>query len=166
MNEDIFCALSRLSPLATENQLTESLVFLLRALLERCPVEGLRLANALCGLPANEGFCVEGLDIATQVQTPLGTPDIRISDGHTLTFIEVKHDSPLAPGQLEAYAQALAQSGYSQSSLVLLTRSRAWCQGTRLAAEDYYSVCWASVTRYVGAPRVPSRIGRWPLEAS
>ena len=164
MTEGIFSALSKLSPLATENQLTESLVYLLRALLERCPREGLRLANALCGLTEGDGFA-DTLEIATQVSTSLGTPDIRLSDGHTLAFVEVKHDSPLAPGQLEAYAQALAQSGYSRSRLVLLTRSRAWCQGTRLAAGDYYSVCWYEVHAWLAALDLEDEVAQYLVDS-
>jgi hypothetical protein len=130
--ENLFLSLSKLSPLATENQLTESLVALLRVLLERCPIQGLWLANSLCNLPQDDGFSLRELTITTQSSTPVGTPDIGLWDNHIRVYIEVKHDSWLGEQQLERYHRELQTHESPRTGLVLLARSRAWAAGTTL----------------------------------
>lgn len=161
--EDIFTALSRLTP-HTENQLTESLVYLLRFLLRRHPAEGLTLANRLCRLPEDDGWDSASLAIRTQESTPRGIVDIAFEDARTLAYIEVKHNSPLGVGQLEAYARVLARSGKQRSLLVLLSRSRAWCAQTMLSPADYRVVCWYEVHDWLSALDISDSVTRFLID--
>jgi hypothetical protein len=149
--ENLFLSLSKLSPFATEDQLTESLVALLRVLLERCPIQGLWLANSLCNLPQDDGFSLRELTIHTQPSTPVGTPDIGLWDNRTRAYIEVKHDSWLGEQQLERYHRELQTHKVPQTRLVLLARSRAWAAGTTLECSLYHHVCWYEVHDWLDA---------------
>ena len=144
MSDNIFSVLSKYAFRQEENYLTEALAFLLRLLLERNPPTGLDLVNSLCGRdPAATFTNATSIAISTQVTTEQGTPDIGIRVGDsTLVYVEAKHDSPLGIDQLTAYLDQLNQSGFLDTRLVLLTRSRSSSIQTTLEPDDYHHVCW------------------------
>jgi hypothetical protein len=101
---NVFEALYHYGPHAEENYLSESFVFVLRMLLQRRPVAGLTVLNALCAARGGWSFTnAAEIAIATQIATDSGRPDIEIRASATLAFVEVKHDAPLSAGQLEVY---------------------------------------------------------------
>jgi hypothetical protein len=159
-NINVFSALLKFGPGAEENYLTESLVFLLRLLLERIPDKGLPIINRLCGLPRETQFKKPGtITLNTQVTVEQGRPDIEIRGGEdTLVFVEVKHDSPLGTRQLEYYRDKLRESGASKTGLVLLTRSRISARETSLPKSEYHHVCWYEVYNWLSSVETQDQV--------
>lgn len=95
----------------------------LEHLLLLAPEVGTRLIGRLTG-----GFMVVApadaltIEIRPQVETGQGRPDLEIATPHQLVWMEVKAESELRAGQLEGYRVLLAETGFEQTRLVLLTR--------------------------------------------
>ena len=131
---NLFSSLARYAERQDENYLTESLVFVLRLLLERAEQPGLKLLANICGPETLDWFHrAEDVAISTQFTIEVGRPDIFIEIGKdTIIFIEVKHDSGLGCNQLEGYFEYLERSPYPNKQLVFLTRSKHSIQETTL----------------------------------
>ena len=153
MSKNVFETLYKFVSYAEENYLSESLVFLLALLLERDHDIGLAIINRLCGLPQSDHFDdPQAITISTQVTVGEARPDIVVSDNVcTLVYIEVKHDSSLGAGQLECYSTKLQESGYSNTQLVLLTRSRGSLQETTLPRNEFHHVCWYEIFNWLSS---------------
>jgi len=151
MTNNVFSVLSKYAFRQEENYLTEALAFLLRLLLERNPPAGLDMVNRLCGRdPVSTFTDPPSIAISTQVTTEQGTPDIGIRVGDsTLVYVEAKHDSPLGVGQLAAYLDQLNRSGFPDTRLVLLTRSRSSSIQTTLEPDDYHHLCWYEIYNWL-----------------
>lgn len=165
MNDNIFSSLSRYNSAADENYLTEALVFVTKLLLERNPTKGLELLNLLCC--QREGALFGNPDsvlISTQVTTGAGTPDIEVRDENTLVFIEVKHDSPLGPNQLERYSGQLVESGVPSTRLVLLARSRLSIVETTLQPSDYSRVYWYEIHNWLSEVDAEDEVAQYLVE--
>jgi len=121
---DLFSTLSRYNGARSpENYLTEAFAYVLRELLVRQHGVGIELVNWLCGSDEEFAFAVgEDVSVATQATTEHGRPDMAISAGDQLAYVEVKDRSWLQDGQLAAYATALDTVSASRTRLVLLTR--------------------------------------------
>jgi hypothetical protein len=146
MNDYVFSALQKYGSGAEENYLTESFVFLLKLLLKRDTSIGLRVINEVSGLPPRLMFNAQNsVAILTQVTGTEGRPDIEIRQNDTLVYIEVKHDSSLGLGQLEAYRTQLQKIDDSNTHLVLLTRSRASSSETTLSPTEFHHICWYEI---------------------
>ena len=121
--ENIFSALAKYNSAIDENYLTESFVFVINSLLVRERPIGLEILARLC--VENNEFSFDAnevISVSTQEMTAQGTPDIKVSSPDKLIYIEVKHDSPLGPQQLERYKKALEPSTVTTKHVVLLTR--------------------------------------------
>lgn len=113
MNNNIFSTLSKYAG-AEENFLTEAFVYLINELLRREYEGGKTLIQKLIGKEKNIFSDYYPISVVTQSTLEEGRPDICIQTSQDkLFFIEVKHDSPLHPGQLEAYYSELIKSGKS-----------------------------------------------------
>jgi hypothetical protein len=149
---NIFEALSHFN-VSQENYLTESFVFLLKFLLLRAPDLGLAILNQLCGQQVIfEAEDIAGLEITTQLKDKADQPDIwiRTPKQDKLVYVEVKHDAPLGSKQLERYRDSLGKSGYKDTGLVLLARSRVSANDTTLRLnEDYRLMCWYQVYNWL-----------------
>ncbi|MBN1135415.1 MAG: PD-(D/E)XK nuclease family protein [Anaerolineae bacterium] len=161
MIANVFSHLSRFAA-SEENYLTEALVFVVRLLLERSTPLGLELVNLLCGAEHDTWFQdPTTVVISTQVATEIGIPDIEIRGVDTLVYIEVKHDSPLGAGQLEAYKMQLQRSGLANTRLVLLSRSKSSALGTTLPASEYHHLCWYQVYNWLAAADLRDKVCRY-----
>jgi len=121
-NDNIFSALAKYNSARDENYLTEAFVFLMNSLLVRDRPVGLEILAQLC--VENDDFSFdanEAISVSTQETTEQGRPDIKVFSPEKLIYIEVKHDSPLAPQQLSRYKEALASSVATINHVVLLT---------------------------------------------
>ena len=150
MNKDVFSSLAKYGSSVDENYLTEALVFVTNLLLERKHAIGLDVVNLLCGQHRDSCFDEpKSVLISTQVTTDTGRPDIEIKGKDTLVYIEVKHDSPLGPDQLERYKAQLNESDFSNTQLVLLARSRNSTLETSLQPGDYYRIYWYEIYNWL-----------------
>jgi len=119
----VFSALAKYNSARHENYLTESLVFVLKAMLVTDPDASVRFLNKLCFGEGDAGFTSSSdISISTQVSTDEGKPDITVSAPTVSVFVEVKHDSPLGYRQMERYRKALLDRTATTKRLVLLTR--------------------------------------------
>lgn len=144
----LFSTLAKYSPVATEDYLTEAFVFLLNEIKERDKNAAVYMLEALTAFPVGDRIG-EAL-ITTQSVVIEGRPDIQILIGDdTLIFVEVKHDSKLGDRQLERYQEHLINSGYAQTQLVLLTRSKHSIQETTLSIEKLHHVCWYQISGWL-----------------
>jgi hypothetical protein len=113
---NLFLRLRKWASGQDENFCTESLVFVLRRLLDHQPDVGVRLlellTDKLLHVPSGEAAKVR---IRTQVGTAKGRPDIVIGWADQEIVIEVKVESEPQPGQLVGYKDI-------GTGLVLLTR--------------------------------------------
>lgn len=148
---NIFSTLSKYGAYEAENYLTESFVYVLTLLLNRLPKHGLQILENLTDIDIlDQSLEPNKIKLETQVSLKGGIFDIVITgENRFLTFIEVKHDSPLGEGQLEYYKELLEQSDYPQKSLVLLTRSRFSAHETELTEDEYHHVCWYEVHYWI-----------------
>ena len=166
MNVNVFSSLFKYSG-ADENYLTEVLVFIMRLLLERDPVQGLSLVDLLTH--RNHGPCFAdpgSVIISTQVAGEKGRPDIEIRDGaDALVYVEVKHDSALGVDQLERYQAQLLVSGVSETGLTLLTRSRHASLGTILPADDYHHLCWYEIYNRMARLDTPDKVIKYLMNS-
>jgi len=122
-SENIFSALAKYNSAIDENYLTEALVFVINALLQLDRPIGLEILTQLCVRDNEFSFDIgEDISVSTQETTEQGRPDIKVSSPDKLIYIEVKHDSPLGPQQLERYKKALEPSTATTKNVVLLTR--------------------------------------------
>jgi hypothetical protein len=160
MAPNVFSCLFRYGCGVDENYLTESLVFLVRLLLERMPEEGLALVNLLSGDSQGALFSnPHSLEISTQITVEQGRPDIDIRDGsEVLVYVEVKHDSGLGWDQLERYRAQLRASGIPTTRLVLLTRSRYSSLATTLSPSEYYHLRWYEIYNRLSAIETPNDV--------
>ena len=106
-----------------ENFTTESLLTVLDRLLEKAPIAGLALIQAIVG--KEPGISLEDipyLEIRTQSTYDSGRPDFEIikrDDIHIM--VEVKVESPLGTKQLSGYRKDLAKCTENNKHLALLT---------------------------------------------
>jgi hypothetical protein len=163
MKDNVFSCLATHRSAIDEDYLTEALVFVANLLLERAPSAGIGLLNLLCGQTGTQPRfgSPDTVLIATQPVTELGTPDIEIRGPDTLAYVEVKHDSPLSPGQLERYKAQLDRSGYPNTRLVLLARSRYTAFDTSLSPADYHSVYWYEVYNWLSRVQAQDDISQY-----
>ena len=150
---NVFSSLFTYGAVAEENYLTESLVYVLNLLLQRLPSHGVQVLNHLVGpLPLHPLDQAKTIRISTQVTVDVGRPDIQVDMlPDTRVYIEVKHDSPLGPGQLEYYLKSLQNEGVPNHQLVFLSRSRAAGLGTTLLPDQYHHVCWYEIYKWLEA---------------
>lgn len=149
---NIFETLSHFT-VSHENYLTEAFVFLLKFLLVREPDFGLSILNQLCGQSGMfQSEDIAELEIFTQLKDKSDQPDIwiRTPGRDKLVYVEVKHDAPLGPQQLERYLDSLKNAGYNNSKLVLLARSRTTATDTTLQSGDFHLVCWYHIYNWLG----------------
>jgi hypothetical protein len=141
---NMFSVLSAYGLSSPENYLTEALVYVLTMMLRRTPRATLEILNRLApSLPKHPFSAPADIAIRTQLETPAGRPDICITQGtDTLVYVEIKHDSPLEPGQLEAYLGELDRSGRPNHALVFLSRSKGDSSITTLAESQFTHACW------------------------
>jgi len=141
---DMFSTLASYGLASPENYLTEALAFVLRTLLRRSPGIAIEFLNRLApNLPEHAFTQAEDIGVHTQVTTPVGRPDLCITQGtDTRVYVEIKHDSPLEPGQLEAYFGELKDSWPPNSALVFLSRSKGDATITTLPDGQFHHVCW------------------------
>jgi len=151
MASNLFSSLAKYASLQEENFLSESLVLLLRIILEREKEHGLDLLSNLCGVKKKEWFCKPlDIELSTQFSIQEGRPDIVIRDGNkSIVFIEVKHDSGLGDVQLERYSDHLTNSPILNKRLVLLTRSKSSIQETSLSANQFHHICWYQIAGWL-----------------
>ncbi len=106
-----------------ENFHTEAFVHLLRHLLASEPVAAINLLKAVTDKVLNVPLAeVKSVNINTQVTTTTGKPDIEIKTADTLVFVEVKVESRVDDSQLKKYREALNESGFKNTHLILLTK--------------------------------------------
>lgn len=169
MDLNVFADLAKYNKATSENYLTESLVFVMRLLLERNPVNGLKFVNLIGGKsPKNDGPLfrdAKSVSIATQIATEVGTPDIEIRDKHSLVYVEVKHDSPLGAEQLERYKEELEKSETLNTHLVLLTRSRYSFIETTLEPADYSRVYWYEIYNWLSESNLQDEVSQYLVES-
>ncbi len=106
-----------------ENFLTEAFVHLLRHLLDTEPIAAAtilnKLTNGVLNLLPQQAATV---NVATQVSTSQGRPDIEIRTVDCLVYVEVKVLAELGHLQLKRYRELLCTSDFERTTLVLLTR--------------------------------------------
>jgi hypothetical protein len=163
MHTNIFTSLQTYGSAEPENYLTESLVLVLRFLLERSLDEGLEIINRIVGpLPLHRLTVASQVAIRTQVQFGNGCLDIEIRESDdTLVYVEIKHDSQLGSGQLICYRDHLEQSSKSNRRLVLVTRSRSSAFETPLKSPgDYRHVCWYHIYNWLADLHLEDQVCR------
>lgn len=120
---NLFSRLHKWASRQDENFVTEALTVLLEQLLLDAPESGCRLIRGLTGsfldVRADDAATIE---IHTQVNLQRGRPDLEICTPHRLVWIEVKIESTLRAGQLAGYRVLMAESGYADTRLILLSR--------------------------------------------
>jgi len=121
---NLFLNLHRWASNQDENFTTESLLIVLKSLLEKAKPAGLDLLSTLIGKKFNIDINdIPQLEIKTQTNYSHGRPDIEILLRNELhIIIEVKVSSPLEKTQLSRYRKILTDKSASQKHLVLLTR--------------------------------------------
>jgi len=125
MNNNLFSVLERYQS-SPENYLTESLVFVLRTLLEKERKIGISLLNVIfSGLNGIQYGEENNIVIKTQDPMEEGQPDISISSDERFVYIEVKRDSPLGQNQISIYRSMLYKRKEKFRAIVLLARSQA-----------------------------------------
>lgn len=149
---NVFASLAKYSSASEENYLTESLVFIIRLLLDRVPAHGLELANLLC-TSGGEMLLTNSTSVTinTQTKTTAGIPDIVVKGPDALIYIEVKHDSHLGVDQLERYHAHLQQEDVAGTQLVLLSRSRYSAVETTLSSEQFSRRFWYEIYNWLTA---------------
>ena len=122
-SESIFSVLAKYNSATDENYLTESLVFVINALLQLDRPIGLEILTQLCVKDNEFSFDIgEDISVSTQEVTEQGTPDIKVSSPNKLIYIEVKDYSPVDPDQLKRYKKSLESPSVNIKQLILLTR--------------------------------------------
>jgi hypothetical protein len=156
MSLNIFSSLARYADRQTENFLTESFVYLLNLLVEREKVVSGDILRRLCGQKSDLWFLSPTtVLITTHLTITTGRPDIVIVvDNTKIAFIEVKHNSPLGPAQLERYTDHLNLTKHTEKQMVLLTRSRHSIRETTLAREAFHHVCWYEISGWLSEAKM------------
>ncbi len=122
-SESIFSVLAKYNSATDENYLTESLVFVINALLQLDRPIGLEILTQLCVKDNEFSFDIgEDISVSTQEVTEQGTPDIKVSSPDKLIYIEVKDYSQVDPDQLKRYKKSLESPSVNIKQLILLTR--------------------------------------------
>lgn len=163
---NIFSTLFRYSVYAPENYLTEAFVYLMKELLVREPDVAIALINGLCGFSSKPGFVnASSISCNTQVTLDEGRPDIEIrDDDRLLVYVEVKHNSPLHDGQLEAYKSELLKSGYEETRLILLTRSKQSALDTTLSPDEFHHACWYQIHAFLLSSKVNDKVAEYLID--
>jgi len=163
-DENIFSALAKYNSAVDENYLTESFVFVLNALLQRERPVGLEILTQLCVNNNEFSFDIgEDVSVSTQETTEQGRPDIKVSSPDKLIYIEVKHDSPLGPQQLERYKKALGSSTVSIKHVVLLTRFA--IDFEEHAEKPYKHVRWYEVYNWLANAKAQDPVSVYLIES-
>ena len=92
------------------------------------------------------------MDVSTQVSLETGRPDLRVKTGDQLAFIEVKSESEVAEDQISRYLVLLAESGFSSTALILLTRYPADLAGFQTGPR--FHTRWYQVAEWIEQERV------------
>ena len=123
VENNLLVSLSRWASRQDENFLTEAFVHLLRHVLSEESETAVLLLGFVTGgrvrVAPDEFSAVE---LCTQTVVELGRPDVEIRFPGHLVYIEVKAESGLGFEQLKRYRQALHDSNYEATTLVLLSR--------------------------------------------
>jgi hypothetical protein len=124
MNQtNLFSNLHRWASHQDENFHTESLVTLVRTLLDRVPELGVEMIGFLtAGLVSAAPEDAPRIDLKTQVSTDEGLPDVEVRYPGARVFVEVKTGSAVRPDQLRRYRAELGRSIGHKTGLILLTR--------------------------------------------
>jgi hypothetical protein len=153
-----------------ENFTTEAFVHMLLHLLASRPAKAAQLVERLTGgrMVLSE-VEASSLNVSTQVEVECGRPDIELRTLDHLVYVEVKVESNLHEGQLECYRCALGQSGFAQTSLVLLTRyADAWIGEAKpdVHVRWYQVADWLEelVERNSAETSVPGPVGIDPVQ--
>jgi hypothetical protein len=140
---NLFGSLYKWAKRQDENYCTEGLIYLLRLLLAESPDRSLSVIRLLTnGLIGQAPDLPTAIQVLGQVVSNLKRPDLQISCGKKLAWVEVKVDSPVADGQLASYHREL-QGRDCESTLALL-----WRGGEPLPADnqpDHY-VRWIEIS--------------------
>lgn len=158
MTKNIFLTLNRYHG-AEENFLTEAFVYLLNQILEKEVSIGKYFLQKLIGIEDNLFSDDFEVLVTTQLTLKEGRPDICIQTSQDALFlIEVKHDSPLSTGQLEAYYSARQNFKKSITKLILLTRSKQTAIETTLSRDKFRQVCWYEIFNWLSAIQTKNEI--------
>lgn len=152
MPTSLFTPLHRLASRQDENFCTELLAYLCRYLAPT-PTALIALLRTLSGgrLSITERE-VSQLSIGTQETIELGRLDLVITAPTHKMIIEAKVDSLLGDRQLARYRDHLNRSGYSHSTLVLLTRYPEVIKNTDETPD--YCIRWYEVVDWLDALRL------------
>ena len=106
-----------------ENFLTDVFSHLLRHLCDHEPDVAVRILSKLTGgrLQCSMEDVLQSR-IATQVVTQEGTPDLEIRTADHLVYVEAKKEARLGEAQISRYRRQLGSSGFSNTTLILLTK--------------------------------------------
>lgn len=121
--DNLFQNLHKLNSGWDEDFLTESFAYLLQYLFKNEPAVGkVLLHQILENRLALDDIDVGGVQVRTQVNTNLGTPDLWLDSKDHIVCIEVKVDSDFGDDQLIRYRKILDESGRKSTTLATLTR--------------------------------------------
>jgi hypothetical protein len=155
---NLFLRLHKWAARQDENFRTESLALVIQLLLEREPKTAVRLLEFITG-----GFLsvqpeeADTLEVLTQFETTEGIPDLVIRrSGDSLVLIEVKEESVVRAGQLEAYRSFLQQCKFERTCLILLTRYQA--RLPEKGARPDWAIRWFQVAEWIDQEHRQSRI--------
>jgi len=152
--DNLLVALHRWASGQDENFVTEAFAHLLRHLLKHEPVIGVGVLRFLTGdrlLVAEDR--ANKVTVTTQINTSAGTPDMEVRTEDHLVYVEVKVESGLGPRQLGRYRAVLDASGFSKTTLVLLSR-----YPVESDEKPDHAVLWYSVAEHL---RTALRSGTW-----
>jgi hypothetical protein len=123
-DDNLLFRLHKLAWRQDENFHTEALVHLLRYLLKNESSVAFQILKKITGERLDLTLQHEvSVNINTRVRTPRGYyPDIEIKTGDYLIYIEVKVEREHDEFQVKNYRQALEESGFKSTALVLLTK--------------------------------------------
>lgn len=121
--DNLFLRLHKWAWRQDENFLTEAFAFILEYMIEYETEAAIRLLHNV-----TQGFFrlrreeAVLMDVRTQAPHIEGRPDLELRTARQLAFIEVKAESAVDQKELDRYRTILEQSGFHQTTLILLTR--------------------------------------------
>lgn len=165
---NVFVTLNKWSHRQFENFTTDSFAVVLTRFIQETPENAGRILELLTDSMIGRRDVEKGkVEVATQVHTTDGIPDIEIRTSNKLALIEVKTGAPLGKNQLQSYRKVLGKSGAEEACLVLLTN---YIVGAERYPADH-SLRWYQVTNLMeemlvegNLPPVPDYLAREFLE--
>jgi hypothetical protein len=151
-SDNIFATFSHYCAAEEENFLTESFAYLLKRVCRIRPDAAAKLINKITGsLPVHPIEDMKTVKISTQrFLGKYGTVDMAIEEVEdTLVLIEIKHDSPLGPKQLQRYCEALSEENRRNSRLILLKRHKDVGSEVILNTSQFHLVTWYEVHKWL-----------------